>query len=122
MWYPNEKDAPRWQLDVRLDVGPVPDSDIPDAQRLNTVYDFVLPGGQNLVEAVAANSVHLDQKNFCVTILETPLPYNEAKRYNPKKEVCRIPVIKPPLRCGTNIHLRRMRVTGAAAAYSKENA
>lgn len=64
---------------------------IPNAQRLNTVYDFTLPGIQNLTEAVAANTAELDEKNFCVKILETTLLTGGAKRYN-EKEVRQTPL------------------------------
>ncbi|USW54648.1 hypothetical protein Slin15195_G079670 [Septoria linicola] len=86
LYFPNKGEAPRWELSTRLDVAAPPDSRISNAQVLNTVYDFKLPGGQNLTEAVADNSGHLSQENFCVTILETLLPASEAKRYDPKLE------------------------------------
>lgn len=86
LFYPNDGNAPRWQLITRLEEAAPPDSQIPNAQVLNTVYDFGFPSEGNLSQAVAASSGQLDQNNFCVSLLETLLPSAEANRYNADTE------------------------------------
>ncbi|KAF2214583.1 hypothetical protein CERZMDRAFT_105180 [Cercospora zeae-maydis SCOH1-5] len=86
LYFPNEGDAPRWQLITRLEEASPPDTQIPNAQVLNTVYDFGFPNGGNLTGAVAASSGQLDQNNFCVTILQTQIPSSRANKYNADTE------------------------------------
>lgn len=45
LFYPNEGNAPRWQLITRLEQAAPPDSAIPDASVLNTV-SIVVPSEQ----------------------------------------------------------------------------
>ncbi|CAK1355604.1 hypothetical protein CB0940_00683 [Cercospora beticola] len=86
LYFPNDGNAPRWQLITRLEEAPPPDTQIPNAQVLNTVYDFGFPNGGNLTQAVAASSGQLDQNNFCVTILQTQIPSSRANDYNADTE------------------------------------
>lgn len=119
LYFPNKGEAPRWELSTRLDVAAPPDSRISNAQVLNTVYDFKLPGGQNLTEAVAENSGHLSQENFCVTILETLLPASETKRYNPKLEVSASVLVKS---ASLLTYDRKMPAIEAARSHSRSSA
>lgn len=88
LWYPSDEGAaaPQWTWTTRLEEASIPDSDIPNAVQLNTVYDFTWPDGGNLQSAVAQHSGQLSQENFCVTVLESTFPDNRVNRFDADSE------------------------------------
>lgn len=60
---------------TRVDMDPaVPDSDIPNAQALNTEYVFEWPNGGSLQQAVATNAGQTSTNSFCVTVVDSLFP------------------------------------------------
>ncbi|EME45944.1 hypothetical protein DOTSEDRAFT_70075 [Dothistroma septosporum NZE10] len=88
LYYPSSDNAqaPVWTWTVNLNTATVPDSDIPNAQALNTEYVFSWPDGGSIQDAAAANAGHTSTNHFCVTVVDSLFPQDGTNDYDDDKE------------------------------------